>query len=391
MKLTLITDIFKKKVTFDSKLNVYRNGEDNVYPERIDRLINNSVTAKTSTDLMIHNIIGKGFGIAADSLIVNKTKKIKLYDFADDLANSKVRQCGAFIHVMPNANYKIASIELLPFKDCRIGKKDDKDYHGKILISKHWDEAKQNDLQILDVFNLDPKVIDAQVKKAGGWSDYKGQVLFVNDNSDYYYPLSRIDAVQMDCDNEAQASIYKNSLLRKGFFGKTMVITRPLISKDIEQYILIDGVQQLNKEYREQESERQNFKKTIQDFVGAENAGGAMHVELDWEHEKLEDAIMFKNIESKIDDKLFAHTEDSVRKNILIAFNNLPIGLVQSSDGIFSNSGESIRQMQIQYWDNCEKERRQFELALNDLFKNMEIYNGQPIKVVPNVTNEISQ
>ncbi len=127
MKLTLLDDIFKRKTTFDSKLNVYRNGEDNVYPERIDRLINNSVTAKTATNLMIQNIIGKGFGLEHDFLIVNKTKNINLYNFADDLANSKVRQRGFFIHVMPNANYKIASVELLPFKDCRIGKKDDVD------------------------------------------------------------------------------------------------------------------------------------------------------------------------------------------------------------------------------------------------------------------------
>lgn len=391
MKLTLLQDIFKKKVTFDSKANVYRNGEDNAYPERIDRLINNSVTAKTATNIMIQNIIGKGFGVVNDNLIVNKTKNINLYNFADDLANSKVRQRGFFIHVMPNANYKIVSIELLPFKDCRIGKKDDKDYNGKILISKKWDEAKQDDVQVLDVFNLDPKVINVQVEKAGGWDNYKGQILYINDDSDYYYPLSRIDAVQMDCDNEAQASIYKNSLLRKGFFGKTMVVTRPLVDKDIEQYIEIDGVRELNREWNTQESERQNFKKTIEDFVGAENAGGALHIELDFEHEDLEKAMIFKNIESKIDDKIFAHTESSVRKNILIAFNNLPVGLVEASDGIFSNSGEAIKQMQLQYWENCEKERKQFELVLNDLFKSMEIYNGQPIKVIPNVTNEISQ
>jgi len=391
MKLTLLDDIFKRKTTFDSKLNVYRNGEDNVYPERIDRLINNSVTAKTATNLMIQNIIGKGFGLEHDALIVNKTKNTNLYNFADDLANSKVRQRGFFIHVMPNANYKIASVELLPFKDCRIGKKDDKEYNGKILVSKKWDESKQDDIQILDVFNLDPNIINAQVKKAGGWDSYKGQILYVNDDSDYYYPLSRIDAVVMDCDSEPQAGIYKNVSLRKGFFGKQMVITRPLIDKDIEEFIEVDGARELNREFREQESERQAFKKTINDFVGAENAGGALHVELEWEYEKLDDAIKFVNIESKVDDKIFSHTENSVRKNILIAFNNLPIGLIEASDGIFSNSGEAIKQMQIQYWENCEKERKQFEMVLNDLFKSMEIYNGQPIKVIPNVTNQISQ
>lgn len=394
MKLISITDIFKRKTTLEKKNNIYNNGEDNAYPEAIDRLINNSVTAKTASNLMIGSLLQKGFG-AHDKIIVNKNKQLTFYNFADDIANAKVKQRGVFIWIGWDANYKISDVEVLPFQNCRLSKQDSEQYSAKVLYSKEWSESKQEDLVEFDVYNPSPDVIESQVKKADGWSKYKGQVLYINDDNEYIYPLSRIEAVQNDCDNEAQASLYKNALLRKGFFGKTLVITRPLTDNDLPKTVINeDGEPIPNREYYEQETERENFKKTIKDFVGAENTGGALHIELDFEHENLENAILFKNIESKLDDKLFEYTESSTRKNILIAFNNLPNGLVEQSEGIFSNSGEAIKEMRKQFDGNCEKERSQFIDLLNDLWRKMAKYDGTPIVLTLNnytdVTTEVN-
>jgi hypothetical protein len=394
MKLISITDIFKRKTPLEKKTNIYNNGDDNAYPEKIDRYINNSVTAKTASNLMIGSLLQKGFGVH-DKIIVNSNKNLTFYDFADDIANFKVKQRGCFIWIGWNANYKISDVQVLQFQNCRISKQDSEEYSAKILYSKQWGESKQTDLISFDVYNPDTTVIDSQVKIAKGWEKYKGQVLYVNDDNEYIYPLSRIDAVQLDCDNEAQASIYKNTLLRKGFFGKTLVITRPLTDNDLPETVVNDKGELIpNREWQEQKSARDDFKKTIKDFVGADNAGGALHIELDFEHEDLENAILFKNIESKLDDKIFEYTESSTRKNILIAFNNLPNGLVEQSEGIFSNSGEAIKEMRKQYDSNCEKERSQFLYLLNMLWKRMEKYDGQPIILTLNtytdVTNQVS-
>jgi hypothetical protein len=383
MKLISITDIFKRPTPIDKKTEVYKNGEDNAYPERMDRLINNSVTANTATNLMIQSLLQKGFG-AKDGIIVNKNKQLTFYNFADDCANSKVRQRGFFVWVGWNANYKISDVEVLPFHHCRLIKDDSEGYSAKIHYSKMWDKEKQTDLIVFDVYNPEPTVIQAQVDKATSWEKYKGQVLFVNDDSDYIYPLSRIDAVQTDCDTENQIGVYKNVLTRKGFFGKTAVITRPLVDSDLPKTIWVDGKEVRNEEFYQQESERENFKNTIQDFVGAENAGGALHIELDFEHEDLDKAILFKNIESKIEPDLFEKIESSLRKNILIAFNNIPNGLVEQSEGIFSNSGEAIKEMKKQYDDNCNKERNQLLAVLNMIWQRMEIYDGAPVTLILN-------
>ena len=197
----------------------------------------------------------------------------------------------------------------------------------------------------------------------------------------------------MDCDNEHQASLYKNQLLRKGFFGKTLIITRPLLDRDLPKTIIdADGREVANAEYYEQESEKEAFTNTIEDFVGTENSGGVLHVELEFEHEDLEKALLVKNIESNLDDKIFEFTERSTRKNILIAFNNLPNGLVEQSEGIFSNSGEAIKEMKIQFDENCAKERTQFIDLLNDIWKMMADYDGVPLVLTPkNVRTDAGQ
>lgn len=371
-----IFDIVKRLIKWDNKLEIYINGVDNAYPERSERLINNSVTAKTASNIMVQYLLGKGFG-DADNLKVNSNTK--LIDFAEDIAQDIADNRGVYIHVGYDANFDYSSFKVLPFGWCRLGKKDSKEYNGKILIKQDWNDNKEKP-EVLDVFNPNKNVVKSQIEAAKGIDKYKGQVLFYSLETKYYYPLSRIDSVMNDCDSEAQSGIYKNQLLRKGFFGKTVIVTRPLIDANVEEY-LNDGT--LNPEYIKAQSEAELTKKTLEDFVGAENAGGAMLVQMDFAGDKFEDAILFKNIESNINPDLFQNVENSVRENILIAFNNLPVGLVKSNEGIFSNSGEAIKEMKKTYWENTSKERNILETIINDLLKGFSKYNGEYLTIKP--------
>lgn len=374
---TLLIDVWKRLTPWNKSADVYANDTDNAYPERMDRLINNSVTAKSAAAIMVQYLIGKGYGIDVDSLIINKEQNLKLIDFADDVADDLVKQRGVFIHVNWNALYQISDFSVIPFEWCRIGKTDSNDYTGKIAVCKEWLKPKKTDIQLIDVFNPRKKVIDAQVEKAGGWEHYKGQVLFVNMDTKLLYPLSRIDSVAEDCDSEAQASIYKNRLLRKGFFGNTLVVTRPLVG---------DGLEPGSTALTDAESERERFQQAIKDSLGAQNTGGVLCLEMDFAGEKLEDAILIKQIESKIDDKLFNYTETSVRENILVAFNNLPAGLIKTNEAsLFGNSGEAIREMKRTYWENTTKERCLLTAVINQLLERTPEYSNltiEPLKLI---------
>jgi hypothetical protein len=378
---TLLIDIFKRLTPWNKSVDVYGNDTDNAYPERMDRLINNSVTAKSAANIMVQYLLGKGYGTDADSLIVNKGKTLKLIDFADDVADDLVKQRGVYIHVNWNALYQITDMAVLPYDWCRVGKRDSNEYAGKIIVHKDWTKPKKVDLQAIDIYNPRKNVIDAQVEKAGGWEKYKGQVLFINQDTKLIYPLSRIDSVTDDCDSEAQAAIYKNRILRKGFFGNTLVVTRPLVGEELEGDVLSAA-----------ENERKNFQNAIKDSLGAQNTGGVLCLEMDFAGEKLEDAILIKQIESKMDDKLFNYTESSVRENILVAFNNLPIGLVKTNDAsFFGSSGEAIREMKKTYWENTTKERNLLTSTLNHLLSKTVDYSSltiQPLKLIEDeITN----
>jgi len=378
---TLLIDVWKRLTPWSKSADVYANDTDNAYPERMDRLINNSVTAKSAAAIMVQYLIGKGYGPDADSLIINKEKNLKLIDFADDVADDLVKQRGVFIHINWNALYQIADCSVVPYEWCRIGKKDSNDYAGKIAISKEWLKPKRSEIELVDIYNPRKAVIDAQVEKAGSWEHYKGQILFINMDTKLIYPLSRIDSVSEDCDSEAQASIYKNKLLRKGFFGNTLVVTRPLVG---------EGLEPGSTALVEAESERERFQQAIKDSLGAQNTGGVLCLEMDFAGEKLDDAILIKQIESKIDDKLFNYTETSVRENILVAFNNLPAGLIKTNDSaLFGNSGEAIREMKRTYWENTSKERSLLTAVINQLLQRSQDYASliaEPLKLIDDAT-----
>ena len=382
---TLLIDVWKRLTPWSKSADVYANDTDNAYPERMDRLINNSVTAKSAAAIMVQYLIGRGYG-EHDNLIVNKDKNLKLIDFADDVADDLAKQRGVFIHINWNALYQITDFSVIPYEWCRIGKTDSNDYAGKIAVCKEWLKPKRSDIQLIDIYNPRKKVIDAQVEKAGGWEHYKGQVLFVNMDTKLLYPLSRIDSVSEDCDSEAQASVYKNRLLRKGFFGNTLVVTRPLVG---------DGLEQGSKAFQDAESERERFQQAIKDSLGAENTGGVLCLEMDFAGEKLEDAILIKQIESRIDDKLFNYTESSVRENILVAFNNLPAGLIKTNEtSLFGNSGEAIREMKRTYWENTTKERSLLTSVINRLLEKSQDHSSlkvQPLKLIDDAAPDYTE
>ena len=155
------------------------------------------------------------------------------------------------------------------------------------------------------------------------------------------------------------------------------MVTRPLIG---------DGLEHGSKALQDAESERERFQQAIRDRLGAENTGGVLCLEMDFAGEKLEDAILIKQIESRIDDKLFNYTESSVRENILVAFNNLPAGLIKTNEAsLFGNSGEAIREMKRTYWENTTKERNLLTSIINRLLEKSQDHSNvkvQPLKLI---------
>lgn len=353
-------EIFQKLAKVDKKLGIHNNGVDNLYPEVVESRIVNSVTALRCKETKATFIAGKGFGEDQNKLIVNKKKGTTLLQLTQDIADSIAEQNGVFIQMNYNLAHEITSLEVLPFTDCRISKTDDDKHSPKVLVCSDWSDSKAaKKARKVDIYNPEPKVIDAQIAKAGSIHKYNGQVFYFKFGK-YTYPISPIHPCLEDADSEKQSAVYKNISLRKGFFGKTLVVTKPMVDPLLDKETEIE-------EIRKQEGERTAFRETIQKFIGAENADGVLHLELGQESDELEKEILFKNIDANINDKLFAHTETSVSNNICMAYGVPPL-LIRANDGsLFSTSGEAITQMKIFYQDQTNDERMMIEQIINKL------------------------
>ena len=364
--------ILNKIAKFDKTLGIHLNGVDNNYPDFVESVIAESVTASRCACLMADYISGKGFGDEPNKIIVHPDKETTLLKFTQDIAESFSEHKGVYIHCNYNGNYDIKDLDVLPFPDCRIGKKDDNKYAGKILVCDDWsDKKKTKKPKIVDVYNPDKTVIEKQVTTAKGIEKYNGQILYFKFGK-YTYPLSPIHPCLNDGESESQVGIYKKTSLKKGFFGKQLVITKPLVDVEPE-----------DDDYNDQIKGRESFRKTIKEFVGVENSDGVLHLELEFNSDKLEDEILFKQIDTNINDKLFAHTETSVSDNIRMCFNNVPGALIRSQDGkMFGSSGEAIQAMKVFYQDQTNKERMIVNEIVNKLMSRF--YKKQEgLKIVP--------
>lgn len=317
MKLELTKLPKRNEIKLDKQKGIFQNGRDNAYPQRVERIINASVTAKMGCNMLKKFIIGGGFeDESLNSIIVNSDLlgDTTLYKFLTQSAGSISRHNGTFAQVQWDANGEIPSIQYLPYRDCRLGKSDSAQYSGKIHVYNNWDKslgfAKDSDIQKIDTFNPRSEVVAVQFAS----EQYKGQIAHLFLDDEYVYPLSTIDPALEDSDTEAQISAFKNGELRGGFFAKyIMYHTRFETTKDSE-----------------------DFKRVLGKFQGGEHEGSILLAEASFDEDgNFLESNNFKlsKIEQNINDKIFESYEKSVANNIRKSLHAIPQILIEWEGG----------------------------------------------------------
>lgn len=379
-----------KAVENKKDFDVYHNDIDNLYPNRIERIVNNSPTAKRASKIMAKYISGKGLMDESQDVIVNEDKNYKLSKVISLAAIDRAEQGGFWIHVGfgidaegENVIIKRTSLDLLDYSKCRKAVEDDENNLGKIIYKDYCKEkklfsaSKDDDSKWFYPYNFNQEVIKAQIE-----SDYKtrkyiksipedvtilemlpyyrGQVYYYNSTPQYKYALSPADVVYNDCDSEYRISLYLNSEVRLGFMGKTAVLTQGL---DVE---VADQI-----------------KEDIANWLGAENSNGVYHLDFA-SVDDIDKVMKIIQVKGQYDEKMFADTRKALQSNILGAFNSVPEILVLSASGaLFGTSGEAYEQAKIFYNEQTEEERWE----LSDAFT----YLGFPCEIKPIIeTNLLS-
>lgn len=376
-----IVELFKRtvKVVKGKGENIYWNGDDNLYPNEIERVINNSPTAFRCARLMAKYIGGAGVSDGAGGIkpylelpVVNPKKHYRITDIISLASRSIAYQYGVFFHVGygidENGKIKPVTLDVLDYAKCRISQEDTEENKGKIYFKDYEKKtvfSTQNGEEWFYPFNPNEDVVMAQINRdsnkkpdlAEAIKQYRGQVLYLSLNPEFIYAQSPVDSVFNDADTEFRISIYNNKQTRSGFLGKTAVLTQGLDEEKVE-----------------------DVKKDLANFLGAEDSDNIYHMDVS-NVDDLDSVLKFIQLKPQFDDKLFTETKKTIRENIMGAFNNVPEPLIMAGAGaMFGTSGETYREMKLFYSEQTEEEREKLQETLAHL--------GFPVIIEPVVKKD---
>ncbi len=343
-----------KAIDKNKRKNVYINDVDDNYPERIERVINNSVTAKMGANKMASFIVGKGFADKSlNDFIINPKKGTTAYSFLVTLAKSIARQKGAYLHVNYNGMLTPVSVEVLLYKNVRKEKSDDIGNEGKYFYSTQWGSSKfsfnkkNKDAKWFYPFNTNEAVLKEQfssenIELTDKGHNFRGQVYFLNLEPENVYPLAYIDPAYNDADSEYHSSIHRNNQIKNGFTDKQVLIAK-----------------------EDSEGQIQN---AIVQMLGAEGSNVA-YIEADADSEDLTKEFHVISLGSNVKADRFKYFDDENEVKILQCFENIPPALVLGNDtSLLGDGGKKLQELKLNYSEDIDYIRVEISQVLKKIF-----------------------
>lgn len=335
----------------DKRNECYNFGDDNAFPSLVEALVNTSPTSKTCVDRVSKAITGKYFGNRG-KIIVN-SKGQTLNEVFRVASREYAKHNNVYIHLTYNGELRYKAINVIPVTDIRIGKGDDYGYSSKLIEYSNWDKREgqrimKDDFTLYDRFNSSEGVILRQIEAAGGIEKYNGQIIHIKKDSTYVYSLTDLYPVMPEALLESNAMTFRSRGAEKGFLNTKLLTVQPFAS----------------------EEERRTFKKELKSVRGADNSSEVVILESSQPSDDLAKTINLSDLSSPYDDELFKYSEDRAEKNIAKAF-SVPLVLVsQDNDGLFGNSGETLREARKQLFESREEDRDQIAGTIIELMEN---------------------
>lgn len=378
-----INIFLNNKIEIDNyDLGYYNFGEFNDYPQIIELLVNNSITARTVADMYARFLIGNGFeNELINSEIVGTDvfgRNITVIDLLRYACKELSINQGFSLHFNFNAFGEIGKIQPKTFKNFRLGKRDDLGYISKVFYNEKWindinkcgelKKVNKDDVTIFDLFNPDKTVFNELVNKSGGDPlKYNGQVYYALLDKQFLYPLSIFNPVYLELDNDYQIELFKNRQLRNGFLSKLIFHIR-------------GGSEEENKEQRED----------IKKFMGVDGDSCLVIAEdiNDMNNIDGKNSLITEKIETSINDKLFENWNKDIINNIRKAGRNIPQILIDyESSSLGTTSGEALSQA-VAFYNVMTADDRKFisacfsefmKKSVKENLKNNTNWNIKPI------------
>lgn len=366
-------------------LGIQTYGEDNLYPQTFRNILAASSTGAECLDRFADFIEGNGFhDVPFSESVVNRKG-----DTADDIHALVCRDVayynGLALHVNYNIYGDIVELHHVPFENCRLVESDDNGYVGKIAIHPDWSGQKtrggkvikvaKENIDYIDVFNPDKRVVAAQIEAAGGIEYYKGQVLWVSLSGKDIYPTGKGDRVVTEMSTDEGLANVKYRNVRNNFLPAAMIFTKKGTNITFDQ----DGNE------IDSRDDDDSFSDSLLQLQGDTNCGKLMEVTLETDEDKPE----VVSLNSQNYDKEFTVTDISVTERIYSAFGQEPWYCIRV--GKVGFSGDILEDAFEYYNSIVSKQQRLIERTFDRIFRYWyEIANPtndfsvQPLKYVRN-------
>lgn len=335
----------------DKSLGIQTYGEKNDYPQQVVEVVSASPTGKPCVSVYSKFIAGRGF-VDQSFYKMAVNGKGQTNDYILDQISRDFGIFGGFaLHLNYNANFQVTEIQHLPFETVRFEKLDEEGRFNRVALHPDWGRRftnlrrwKKEDIDFIDLYDPDPKVIIRQVEEAGGWAAYKGQVYYFSNEGEKVYPLPVFDNVLTDMNTQEGISNVSNRNARNNFLTAGMLV----------DYLNTD-------ESQDQETETE---KSLLEYQDDMQAGNMIYTQCKDPSEKPE-FIPFKGENY---DKTFDSTRKAVREDIGAAFNQPPI---LRAENVGANFGADLMKNAYKYYNSVtENERYAIERVFEQIFKN---------------------
>nr|DAN89884.1 MAG TPA: HK97 Family Phage Portal Protein [Caudoviricetes sp.] len=374
-------------IAYLSQLNIQSYGKDNLYPQNMALLLENSPTGGGCRDRYASFIEGNGFAdIILSNYILNR-KGNTANDIEHLIAKDIADFNGFAIHVNYNLFCEIVEISHVPFSNCRLEEEDDNGYVAHIVVHPDWSGKKtrkgqplkvdKSKVDYIDVFNPNKNVVLAQIEASGGIEFYKGQVLWVSLDGFNIYPKPIYDKIVTELSTDEGLSNVKYRNTRYNFmpFGA-------YIHKKAQASPLDDG------EY--DNANDSGFAESLTKFQGDTNTGNMIEIELQSD----EDLPLFQKWEGNNYDSKFIVTEASTIDRIYAAFCQDPWYTIRIGKTGFSGN---ILQEVYEYYNSIVRTQRSvIERTFKKVFlywheKITDNYAIEPLKYISNESSDNSR
>lgn len=341
------------EVGYLSRFKLQSYGNDNLYPQHLQAITRASGTAELCLNRYAKFIEGYGFANEAISDVVVNHVGTTADELLHDIAQDVARFGGFALHVNYNVLCQVTEINFVPFENCRLEEEDDAGTVARILVHPDWTGKKtrnghvirvdESNIDRIDVFNPNPEVVAAQVIKAGGIDNYKGQILWVSLDGRFQYPTPVYDSVVTDISTDEGLGNIKYRNVRNNFLVSCMLLARKGVPKidekgnKIEEQLISD--------------------EDLLTFQGDENTSKILYVELENEEDKPE-VVQFP---TRNYDKEFSVTDASVVERIYAQFHQELFYSIRI--GKLGFSGDVMRDAYQYYAGEVTNEQRFIERA----------------------------